>query len=150
MTVVVQVVGVAAAAYATAFAYYPVLRLGRGARLAWIVTTGALLLASPRLIAGDHPFARFLAGIFALKATAKMADLHLGAVRGFRPSFRTFAGYVVNPGSVVLRKIHEAPLTTRAEDLTRLAVGGLAGAATVAVYAAVAKVDWAAYPFALE
>ena len=150
MAVVLQVAVLFVAGCAWAFAFHPVLKLGRGARLVWIWTTGALLLASPRLIAGDHPFARFLAAISALAFTFKVADLHIGATLGLRPTFGAFAGYVVNPGSAVLRKLHQAPRTTRTEDLKLLAAGGLAAAASASLFAAVVRVDWAAYPFALE
>ncbi len=131
-------------------AFYPALGLPRLARLAVLAILGSAVVLAPLLIEPGLSLARLLVAIFAAAEAIKLLDLHLGIDRGHRPDLRAFLGFMINPTSVVQRKLGEGRRPGRGADLGRLGLS-LAGAVGGALLVAMAfRVDWLSRPFAVE
>ena len=133
-----------------ACSFYQVLHLGRGARRVALAMLGPAILLAPQLIPPDRRFARLLAAILAVAEAGKLFDLLLGADRGDRPRFRSTFAFLINPASMVRRKLDLEPRPTRREDWRRLASMSLATVPGVVLFLVCYLLDWRAVPFAVE
>ncbi len=137
-------------ALAIACASYPAFRLAAGPRLVVLALVASILLPIPWLVEPDRHFARFVVGVLAVVLVVKLYDLHLGAILGDRPDFRSVFTYLINLTSAVRRKLAEEPRPGFAADLRRFGLAILGAALAGVVYAACRRVDWRPYPFAVE
>jgi hypothetical protein len=136
--------------FAAATAFYPALRLRRGARSGFLAILAAVILWAPTTIAPAARLPRCLAAILAVTLVLKLFDLHRGAAQGGRPGPRRFLVFLVSIFSLVEREQDLAPRPPFGQDLHRLAVAcvlvALASVPLVAAFAA----DWRPYPFLAE
>jgi hypothetical protein len=137
-------------AVAAAVAFFPALALDRRKRACVLLGVYIPVLLSPLLVPAGAPFVRWLASLNAVALFGKLLDLHLGAGRGSRPTWRTFVVFLPNLASMVLRKLDAEPRPSRRENLIRLARGLLGLAAGGVLLAGSFRVSWDGRPFALE
>jgi MBOAT, membrane-bound O-acyltransferase family len=128
------------------------LALGSGHRVRLVVLLGLAfpILLSPLVIPATAPFHRFLASLFSVMMLAKLYDLHVGADHGLKPNVRTFIVFLINPFSVVLRKLDQEPHPTARENLVHLARGMIGLIIGRAILIWLFRLDWEGQPFALE
>jgi hypothetical protein len=137
-------------AVAAATAFFPALALRHGLRAGVLFVVLVPIALSPLLVPAGAPFVRFLASVNAVALAAKLYDMHRGTEEGRRPNWRTFATFLVNLSSLVLRKLDAEPRPDRRTNLLRLA-GGLAGLAVGgALLVGSFQLDWEGQPFFLE
>jgi hypothetical protein len=141
---------IVAATQLLAAAFFPALTWGASRRFALLMVLGAAVLASPCLIPPGRPFLRFLAAVNAISLAVKLYDLDFAARRGIRPRLSEFLAFLPNFGSLVLRRLPAEPRPTARQNLSRLVLGGAGLTLGVAVLAALFRVDWDPYPFAVE
>ena len=109
-----------------------------------------LILLSPLWIPGDHPFQRFLAAVHAALLAAKLFDLFHDLHRGAVITWREFLLFLLNPFSLVRRKLGAEPQPTVRENLRRLLLGGLGTGTGVSVLVALFRWNWSGWPFLVE
>ncbi len=129
---------------------YPLLGLPRRLRLFAMAPPGLAILAAPLLIEPGFRPARLLVAIFAAAEAIKLFDLHVGAGPGRRPDFRAFLLFLINPTSVVFRKLDHEPRPGRRADLIRLGRAGMATGLGVILLSLAFGVGWRPWPFAAE
>jgi hypothetical protein len=138
------------AAFLASAAFFLALGYGRRVRLVVLLGLGAPIALSPLLIPAKPPSLRFLASVASAALLVKVCDLHIGAYRGSKPTLRTFFMFLLNPFSVVLRRLDgERRPTARANlvDLAQAMIGlVIGGAALIWLF----RFDWDGWPFALE
>jgi len=139
-----------AAILAACSAFYPALWLPRLPRLAVLAILAAVVVLAPLLIDRRLALARLLTAILAAAEAIKLLDLHLGVDRGHRPGLAGFLGFLLNPTSVVQRKLGEGRRPPRASDLRRLLLALAGAAAGGSLVGLLFRVDWPRYPFAAE
>jgi hypothetical protein len=136
--------------YAAALAFFPALALERWKRVTALLIVYVPVALAPLVVPPNARFIRFLATVISVALLVKLYDLEVGARRGLRPDFRTFAAFLPNIFSYVLRKLDAEPRPGRTVDLARL-TRSLAGlAAWTVILVALFCVDWRGLPFAAE
>src|SRR6267378_1284074 len=105
---------------AAGFAFFPALALERWKRVTALLVVYVPIALAPLMIPPSARFIRFLATVISVALLFKLYDLEVGARRGLRPDFRTFAAFLPNIFSYVLRKLDAEPRPGRTVDLARL------------------------------
>jgi hypothetical protein len=138
------------AAFLASAAFSVALGWGGRPRLAALLGLAFPVLLSPLLIPAAAPLLRFLAAVASAVLLAKLYDLHLGVYRGSKPTLRTFLGFLLNPFSVVLRRLGGERRPTARENVAHLAraAAGLVIGGAILVW--LFRLDWDGQPFALE
>src|SRR5260221_10654977 len=139
-----------AISFAAALAFFPALALARWKRVTALLAVYIPVALAPLVIPPNARFIRFLATVISVALLAKLYDLAVGARRGLRPDFRTFAAFLPNIFSYVLRKLDAEPRPGRTVDLARLSRGLARLAAWTVILVALFCVDWRGLPFAAE
>ena len=138
-----------ATAHSVAVLFYPALGLGRARRLGVLIVVLAAVLLTPLVVPSHRPFWRWFAAAWAVVLTWKLFDLHVGANRGHRPSFRSFLLFLPSM-SAVLRKLDDEPRPRRKEVLTQLARGLVMTVLGGSLFAGTFLIDWRGVPFFVE
>jgi MBOAT, membrane-bound O-acyltransferase family len=135
-------------AYAAILLFFPAQRLRRLARtLTWLAATAVVAL-SPALVPLDCSVERLGASLVAIGLMAKLYDLfRTSNERGGR-GFRWYAAWLVNFFWLVQRRV--PPAWPRSRDWRRLLRLLLEFGCGMALAVLVFRIDWAAYPLALE
>ncbi|MBW3563701.1 MAG: hypothetical protein KY459_03145 [Acidobacteria bacterium] len=136
--------------FIAAAAFFPVIRLGRYARLGVLILLAIPILLSPLAIPASETLARALVAMIAVFVFFKMFDVHVGAGYGGVPDLRTYLRWLPNLLTLVLRKLHLEPRPTQRENGLRLLRVSIVIAAALAAVAGLRMVEWTDYPFALE
>ena len=137
--------------HALAAVYVPVLRWGARARLVAFFVVAIVVSPLPWMVPAHARFLRSVAAIFVVALLIKLYDLHIGAGRGERPTWREIASFLINlPFGLVLRKLDDEPRHRPMFDVGRLAVAVPAFALTIWALRAMIRADWSAVPFAVE
>jgi hypothetical protein len=132
--IVVRIALFLAILWAAALAHFAFLRSGRRLRAASYMITAGAVLAAPFLLPADQRIVRFAFAVMAFTFAAKMHDL--GDPRTTKlPALREFAFWLVNPTSLVWRKLAAEPSPTKSENLRRAARGALVTLVSAAVFA---------------
>src|SRR5689334_7521052 len=92
-----------AAAHLTALAAFPLLRLGRWPRACTFIALGIPILVTPLLVPAEARLLRFFAAVNAVVLLAKLYDVLIAGRE--KPGLRAFLAFLINPASVVLRKL---------------------------------------------
>lgn len=129
---------------------WPALRWGRRPRAAVLLVVGGLVLAAPLLIPREPRTLRLVAAIAAATLAVKLYDLHVGASRGHRPSWRGFLAFQPNPFGLVERRLDDLPRPPRGDDRRRVARGGCGTVLGGLAFAGLFGIDWARVPFLVE
>ncbi len=130
--------------------FFPALRLSRGRRLIVLGPVTLAILTAPLLIGGEWRPARLLVAILAVGEAVKLFDLHHGSRPGERPGFGAFVVFLVNPFSVVYRKLGSEPRPGRRADLIRFGLGGAEAMLGASLLVLAFGVEWRGRPFAVE
>lgn len=132
-----------------AVACFPALSWSRAARTGVLTLAGAGIAISPVLLPSTSPRLRLLVAFSAVWLLCKLYDLHVGAARGMRPDWATFARYLPNPFWIVCRKPPAGTLSRGAawSALARRALGFMAAMVPAGI---VFGWDWRGVPFLAE
>ncbi len=139
-----------AVACVAAAGFYPALALGRRGRIAAFFVLGIAVALAPLLIPPEQRLVRFLAAAFAGTLVMKMWDLHVGAPRESRLSFRDFLTFLVNLPFLVLRKRGLERQPSAATNHRNLGLALLRAGVASAMLALLFRFDWSGSPFLLE
>ncbi len=130
--------------------FFPALGFERRARAGILLGLSIPILLTPLVIPPGARFVRWVSAIFAVLLVVKLLDLHIDAGRGRRPSARTFAAFLFNPASFVLRRLPDEPRPSTAKNLARFLLGTVGYVAATIALVRLFRVDWDRYPFAIE
>jgi hypothetical protein len=148
--VVLRLAAAVALSYGIAIGSYPALLLpGRLGRYVVLTACGPVLVF-PLLIPPGRPLLRFFAAVAAVMVAVKLYDVQCDRRRGSRPSLVPYASFLVNPFSLVRRRLADEPRPAAREDLSRFGRGALGLAAGIALLMGLFRVDWVGYPFLVE
>jgi hypothetical protein len=133
-----------------AVGFFPLVRRQFPGRLLTFALLLTLILLSPLWIAPDHPFLRFLAAVNAAWTAAKMFDVFHDLHRGAVVSYREFLAFLLNPFSLVRRRLPTEPRPPVTENFHRILLGSVGAAVGVSVLYELFRWDWSGGPFLLE
>jgi hypothetical protein len=133
-----------------AIAFFPLLPAPARVRAAGLVVAAILLAPTPLVIPAEARVPRTLAAIASLTLWIKLFDVHLGATRGRRPTFRSYLAFLPNTLSLVHRRQDDGRPLAAGENGRRLAVASTASAPGTAAFLATFAVRWERYGFAAE
>jgi hypothetical protein len=136
--------------YLVVFAAFPLL-VGRLAT-PWLAPIGACLLiaSSPWLIPAEFSMLRFLASISAAMLIFKVIDVALDLKRLRRVAWQEYFDFVTNPFTLVRRSLGNERRPSQKENLSRLLIGAMGCAASLAVLSGLFRLDWSDVPFLVE
>ena len=139
---------VIAAGYALSVPVYAAFRARR--RLGWVAfaVVVPVILALPLTIDPRARPARFLAAVLAALVVFKLIDV--GLPQTTLPNWRGWFAYLLNPTTVVLRRLSAEPRPTRSESLRRLGIGLAQAAVGAAAFVGVSRLPFVRSVFLLD
>ncbi len=133
-----------------ALMFYPALTLKSQIRILILAGLAIPILLSPLAIPIGAPVDRFGVAVIAVLLVMKLYDAHREALRGSRPTFRSFAIFLANSFAHVRRRLAVIPQPSRGRSLIRTVFGFIGLWAVNSLIQTVWAWPWHSYPFMIE
>ena len=130
--------------------FFPALALGHRLRSGVLVLLAVGIVLTLLTIPVDYRLQRFIIGCAAIWIISKLYDLHFAHGKTAALSFTVFVAFLLNPFTLVQRKLKHEPRPRAAANLWQIVHGGIVFSVAFVLTKTIWQADLHSWPFMLE